>query len=1760
MKLVRLVCLCLFLTATVCGATQAPKSWAEQFVAAQTLERNGKPVEALQAYVAIPGAEHLAVRLLREQRETLLPVVEKLAAAPTARRNPRWLLVQGEAWLVNGKREEALACYRNFVKCLGRTGQDGWENGSVPPDFYPVELPPARNESTPRCNQCLEKEVLTPFRCGPGSYRDNLLLRRFLELGAWNDATQEFSRIWKLHQEYVGSGQFPGQALQFALDYAYFLKEQKHPAQELAVLLQPVAHLDVDHHPVWQYLRQAEALATTGPRRTHTAQPPFPLISDCGVTQTEYVRLAFQEFAEQGQLPVLHRLLQTEIRQGRNAARLTLARVLLLAGKRDEAIQTERSYLENLHLFGLTHMYRTARMYEFYQDWAATAAEYEKLLQLPEGIVLVPDMDDLTREMFPGLEYNASGQAAFHRLAHQKILSRLETLYPRANDFKKAFACTLKLLELNPPGSRFGNRDVDKLCQTALETGQVAELTRLIEAELDQTMYADYKIKLAEALDDREKLSELYLEASATRFRNQQSWVLPDTWRTHMLHGGTTAYRAFLKKLADFYPQNMFLQLELLFCEGKLESEAGTQCLETLLGQRAVRFDYRRGNNLEGYCYESYEDVAQALLKQYGQSGRTDKTLALALHIVRNEPPFELSPEKVTQLRQHPDYGRFPRLEETLRLAISQLSITDLQILAEAAKGKPIEQLGLQVMKALPLKLAAQPLRKLPGWANLPPGVQAVSGMENVLSLCRDENRVYTGHPWGIAIFDFQGNFINRVALGTPATQLIALNGALWIGSSTGLIRMDCKTFALSRLSLQQSILKQEIEYYQATVARLYPNPSQTAENLLSLFNQVWALAPQGDALWITTRFSILRYNTRTTDLRIFHLDEIDPRPLGNWDHIWVDGEYVWVDSYSSSSNGLVRYDLHSDRWTKPFGETRLSLIGELGGKFWAYIADAQWNKRLGLLDSRAGTVTPVPVENPGPFEPRGWHYLGMDRDKLLFGTQSGNFFYDKTNGKLRPWATPQTQAQIYFPCTSEHSSVSLLPNGAFALSTASECKDEAEVFYNSLVQVLLLPDGTKVWAPYEPMIYLRQAEWLPIPYEYPFRGLAFQFPDGTFRPITFPAGTGNLTGDAVYGLIGSEKTEDGFWLGTNNGLSRLNNRLELEQNLTRTEGLPSNLVLGVWWKNGRLNLLHELESKQVSRLDPQAGLLEPVPQPDAALKRDVSQFLSGFSLRVFPKESLPYLGGLVVGRQSRAGKTLVWGTHGLLVLDDAKTIPTLKIDDLPVSVSPNQNAMLRIAAETAAVPSVPTLEQFRRLLQSDNPYLVARVLATAEKNPNFAEADLFPFLVTFSSHPHERVRGTVLHLLCSLKGEAALPLIQKMRADPQPGISALAVIETAKRGGTLEPARFEAFWQQSGLNLPVGLNQREYIPRDMMFEALLSHPTADAIRLFVTHPFRPATPKETKILQELGAILTKYPPFLLTFLEAPRPQETINSPDWDNFLSEVFKSLGTEAEPTLREALRSSKPQVRWQALQACQVVAHPALVPELTALLRLPDGPQYDAAEALAASKTPEAIAALVELYRVERNGTRWSNRTMDAPYQSGGYQQWGRFSAVSEGWPGGPKPESPPMRVLGLASLIFMFDKLDPALTSEFYRELATDALFANRIIAARRLAQSPPAEWKTNRTVLRKLLDSPSEELIASATVSLLLLDDPQGAMLIKQYLTGDNLTRKRLTIEELARVSDKSRLEFAREALTRCAADPLLQKEHQERARQLLSAK
>ncbi len=236
--------------ACVCAVASGADNIAD-FQAARNLEQADKPQEAFLAYAAILGGQHLAVRIGRAkpaEYRALLQSQEGKIPAPLAR------VVEGDLRLAEGDKPAALACYRAAAGMAATKDDQSWAVGHIPVDGYIVEPPQGREDFR------FDGWPGQPMTTGPGSHRDNWLIRRFITLEAWDDAAAEFARVWEIHRRNtrpyrvlvpvrVEGGKvvseerlvrpigFDSQGLQFALDYAFFLRKINRPQQALAEVL-----------------------------------------------------------------------------------------------------------------------------------------------------------------------------------------------------------------------------------------------------------------------------------------------------------------------------------------------------------------------------------------------------------------------------------------------------------------------------------------------------------------------------------------------------------------------------------------------------------------------------------------------------------------------------------------------------------------------------------------------------------------------------------------------------------------------------------------------------------------------------------------------------------------------------------------------------------------------------------------------------------------------------------------------------------------------------------------------------------------------------------------------------------------------------------------------------------------------------------------------------------------------------------------------------------------------------------------------------------------------------------------------------------------------------------------------------------------------------------------------------------------------------------------------------------------------------------
>jgi hypothetical protein len=342
-----------FVLLLLAGASDAQEPERTPFQEAELLRKKGQDKQAFLEFLKVRGGEYAAVRVALPHPDVFLGLLARAEGVPVACRK----LVEGDLRAARGQRQEALKCYRALAAAIGP--KDAEKYFVEPPDAEP-EAPVSRDD--------LPKGV--PFVFGPGSQRDNWLLRRFLALKAWDEAAAEFARVADIHRRntlpfvaLIGRfsgfslsaegecprvfrpGGFDSSGLLFAIDHAYFWKRHDRMDRALALLIEPLLLIDLDKDS--NRFDAGEPLEPGKPL-------PFPIRpspperrsanwgsgyggGNSGFTSKEFIRLALGAFKEAGKEADLVAALQKEIAAGKNSLRRVLAQVRLHQGKVEEA-------------------------------------------------------------------------------------------------------------------------------------------------------------------------------------------------------------------------------------------------------------------------------------------------------------------------------------------------------------------------------------------------------------------------------------------------------------------------------------------------------------------------------------------------------------------------------------------------------------------------------------------------------------------------------------------------------------------------------------------------------------------------------------------------------------------------------------------------------------------------------------------------------------------------------------------------------------------------------------------------------------------------------------------------------------------------------------------------------------------------------------------------------------------------------------------------------------------------------------------------------------------------------------------------------------------------------------------------------------------------------------------------------------------------------------------------------------------------------
>jgi HEAT repeat protein/tetratricopeptide (TPR) repeat protein len=1184
--------ICLFVAA-VCFAEETELQRQHRlFSEAEQLRQANESEKAFLAFAKIPGGQHAAIRIGRQSPREYIDLLEKHVGDIPA---PLALAIEADLLLALGKTDEAGKCVGKVAQCT-TDGEKGWQQGNIPANTYLVDVP-QRDEHGYR-----RHSLLQPLVIGPGSHRDNWLIRRCVALKRWDEAAAEYVRVWKIHREntkpfianvatsYVAGktiyekklvtpAGFDGRGLQFALDYAFFLKRQGDLEHSLAVLREPLFAVDMDRNPNHQRMSApTQRDLETCPLRNDDAltRSLWSWGRSAGVSRKEFLRLAYGAFKDAGKEEALVASLTKKIEAGDNRPRRVLARLRFHQNDVEAALALEEAYVRHADFNDLTAAYRLGRVYENAGKNEKAIEQYEKAAELPDESVNLPDAEEVTRNSYRQQARALPAQFAGPRTTisiKADVASRLQRLYGATAKPEKSYEAMLRQFDANP--SLFG--DSNQLEQ-AMTRAQVVDAEQgfhdwLTEKTGDKqlSVYLPTMYWALGRYDDCARvLAEQWKPVGDPPDRTNYSF---ETWRSRFESLGDEQQQMFLEAVIEADPTNSRARLALLDLKKTFEGPEVVEMLESLLDSEADSFFTRRKGDYHRTKFRNYFDLAYRLLRAYEKAGKVDELRQLGLRIAAGDKPFG------QWWRPDPNRTRLGCANEweedvngCLSLLIRRADEATLDKLNELWKDIDDHPAKRQLARRQGRSSAEEQVAGDFGWANVPRGVRLIASNQTVLSVAHDDRYIYAGHPWGIAVYSRAGKPITRIAL-TEAARAIAVNrGMIWVGTPKGLYRIRRDEWSVAHLYLEGDVPEQRRH------SRSWAD--QPANYWFD--NGVYTLAVDGDFLWIGTHRNIQRLDTRTLSLRAYSYRELFIDSWGGFERILVDGEYVWV----ACGAGLRRYNRETDAFTAvEYGDRGVGLIAQIDGRLFGHVwLNNELRDRPCLIDRHTLEVTPLlirtdPNQKPpsmnGPFS-----FFGMYQGRLVFGDSTPAYTLNEKTQQIeligRPWDRPDDPIDTILP--EGHRAGDLFwPQPIQSAQIAGKQPVTEPVYVRQIDgdrwTLLALPDGARLIGANDS--YTTRYEY---PREdWPFRdiiwdrrlgqdGMYFVDADGDRTRLASQTFGDSVLGDRVFAVV--PNTGDALWLDnketwlcTDLGVSLLDDRHRVRTNFTREDGLCGNRV-----------------------------------------------------------------------------------------------------------------------------------------------------------------------------------------------------------------------------------------------------------------------------------------------------------------------------------------------------------------------------------------------------------------------------------------------------------------------------------------------------------------------------------------------------------------------------------------------------------------------
>lgn len=1636
---------------------------------ARQLEDSAKTEAAFLKYLTLPGGEIPALRIAQAQPRNFLTLLsDKGAAIPAARRG----LVAADLLLALQDRDGALIGYQQVAEKIGIEADQGWEQGLLPRGEYFVE---PTEQGRP-----WRQEL--PLNTGPGSHRDNRLIRRFIALEAWADARREFERVWQLHstatRPYVVRKQtynqkheplglrrhivypagYSSRGLQFALDYAYFLQRRKENNTARDVLISALLLIDMDHNP--DRISYGEpAPDTEGQDLPELPIPPW-VHTRSGVSRPEFIRLAYGALKTNGHERVLVNQLTDRIAAGQNRLRRVLAQVRLQQGQTAAALSLELDYITEGKFDSFDTTLRRGKVFDSALQPQNAVREYESALALLQNNVLEanalklpdqpqPDSDSRNRQ---AQRLTIGNGVPKQQTARRNILTQLERLYVALGRTNESLDVARQLMESTAP-SNGAFQSFENLRRKHQIANQLPALALWAKQQLKDSENNKYLANLHWLLNDH--------KAAATSLARVHPLYDLQSWKERFRSVGPQPLRNFLQALIAENPNDAQSRLELLDLDGITSGPQLVERLEQILeSNEQWAFQRGKGGRATEKRFKDQYELAYRLIRIYERAEQFDKLHALALRIARQQQPFASA--NSSDSHSNNANGIPERANAALAIAIQYSDTKRKREDLRAALAESVWQPAYaQVLRRM-TPTTPQPETAVP-WANLPDGMQLIASTENVLALAHNNRYVYSGHPWGVAVHDHNGQPVTRIALGEAARALVVINDHLWVGSPKGLFRISPADWSVSHQWLHNDV-------------RVRNRHSNSFPGLGDYWfeNSVYTLAADGDELWIGLHRNIQRLNTKTLELRAFSFDELKIKSWAGYDTIVVDDQYVWADSPHS---GTRRYNRTTDEWSsvgEPESRHPVRFVAIVDGRVFGNVyVDEHSRNRLCLIDRDTLTAQTIPLitEERHKMINSVLQPFGRHDDRQIFGTDWPAYALDESTLTMRP--IPRLMETFREQLRNQQTAPKTDPQIVGAINSLAQLNAFQTTFdtrESHQARHITLPNGTLV-------LGTRQGR---IRYEYPSEdtptssasaqpeikdhagGLYFIWqqanaPTPTIRRVSAALRINSIHGDLVRtAVFGNKQT----WLCTSAGVAQLDQQQHVQRTFSRKDGLCANRVTGgaqIWGKT-YLSTAWGDSGGGLAVFDPQTGVFTAIIQEDGlpTEKLDDVNVIDDQLLLTFGEEYLrhnrsgdsnyrqfppvryepksnkmgvigkprairqnglqtnrrntkpnqaPFLGGTVSQRLEHDGRIYLCGTRGVVIANADITEPQFAA--LGATLRESLAALQLVEADSRNV-TIRTPLELAGALKDENPFYRANAIASLNRlQPPYPE-DFLPLLASQLDEDNARLRATAFYLVTRFpEDERVIPLLKARRDDSHAGIRALATLELVRRGQLTDPLQLQKLADVSPSSYPFGARSSIGVPQgaNQLYAAIAPYATPEVFAwLIKTPPPFDNRDGSNKVFQNLAQSLRRHPKASDILL---RVQYTTQH-EWSQraFLRNVFLHVGTDALPMLHRALQSDDRVVRSNAARACGAIKDASSIEPLLQAVNLESGlSRASIVWALGELKAKSALPLLASLYAEaqanEQRAQTGGRYAQQAASVTAQYNRISNLESIAEDW---------------------------------------------------------------------------------------------------------------------------------------------------------------